>query len=77
MKGLPAMAAIMRQKVTAALPTMGTNWSAAKSRMKAGYAETPFGPTRKNAYNRKIDAATYVNPDVDTMVTHWERKMGE
>jgi len=71
------MAAEGAAKLTARAGDMVTSYNAAKSRMKTGYAETPFGPARKTAYNAGIDRAVYKAPDVSKWQRNWAAKMAE
>jgi len=64
-------------KLTAKAADMATSYNAAKSRMKIGYGETPFGPARKSAYNSGIDRAVYHAPDPAKWRRNWEAKMAE
>ena len=77
MRTLAEMAAQGAAKLTAKAADMATSYNAAKPRMKAGYAETPFGPARKSAYNTGIDRAVYRAPDVATWQRNWAAKMAE
>ena len=56
--------------------TMSTSWNAAKGRMKTGYGNTPFGPTRKANYNSGVDAATH-RVDTEKWARNFAAKMAE
>lgn len=77
MLSLPEMAAKGQAKLSAKAATMASSWNAAKPRMQSGYAATPFGPTRKAAYQAGIAAATYHAPDPNKWATNWQAKMAE
>ena len=66
-------AAKLRRKAGA----MASSYNAAKGRMKTGYGEMPFGPTRKSNYNAGVDAGTYRAPDAEKWSRNWSAKMGE
>lgn len=65
-------AAKMRRKAT----SMSTSWNAAKARMKTGYGDQPFGPTRKANYNAGVEAGAH-RVDVDKWEKNWRAKMAE
>jgi len=77
MKTLAEMASQGATKLRTKAPTMASSWNAAKSRMSAGYAATPFGPTRKSNYQAGINAAVYHAPDVEKWQRNWTAKMSE
>ena len=77
MKSLQEMAAQGATKLRTKAASMAASWNAAKGRMAAGYAATPFGPTRKANYQAGINAATYHAPDADKWQRNWTGKMGE
>jgi len=77
MLSLDQMAAKGQAKLSAKASTMAASWNAAKGRMAAGYGNTPFGPTRKAAYQAGISAATYHAPDPAKWATNWMGKMRE
>lgn len=77
MKTLAEMAASGEDKLRRKAADMAASYAAAKTRMKAGYALTPFGPTRKGAYDRGVDAATYRAPDPSAWSRAWTAKMSE
>jgi len=74
---LDEMASKGSTKLTTKATTMASSWAAAKTRMKAGYATMPFGPTRKGNYDKMVDAATYRAPDPAKWSKNWKAKMGE
>jgi hypothetical protein len=73
---LTEMAAKGERKLRAKAATISASWEAAKSRMKAGYDATPFGPTRKSNYKAAIDVAKH-RLDIDKWRRNWEAKMKE
>lgn len=77
MLSLSEMAAKGERKLRAKAATMGSSYSAAKSRMKTNYGATPFGSTRKAAYNAGVDAAVYHAPDPAKWSANWSAKMAE
>ena len=76
-RSLAEMAAKGARKLGAKAATMKGSYDAAKPRMKAGYAATPFGPRRKAAYNAGIDAGVYYAPDPSKWSRNWVAKMSE
>lgn len=64
-------------KLTAKAASMASSYNAAKSRMKTGYGEMPFGPTRKSNYNSMVDAAIYRAPDPSKWARNYRAKMSE
>ena len=74
---LEQMASKGETKLRTKAASMAASWSAAKSRMKTGYGEMPFGSTRKSNYNAGVDAATYLAPDPAKWSRNWKAKMGE
>lgn len=77
MASIAEMAARGEDKLRRKAASMAASYAAAKPRMKAGYALTPFGPTRKANYDREVDAATYRAPDPGKWSRAWTAKMGE
>ena len=77
MLSLAEMASKGQAKMAAKGATMAASWNAAKGRMAAGYAATPFGPTRKSAYSAGLNAATYRAPDPAKWARNWTAKMSE
>ena len=77
MKSLQEMASQGAAKLSAKGASMANSWNAAKGRMSAGYARTPFGPTRKSNYQAGINNATYHAPDAGKWQTNWTAKMSE
>ena len=77
MLSLPEMAAKGQAKLQAKSATMAQSWNAARGRMAQGYGATPFGPTRKAAYQAGISAATYHAPDPNKWAHNWTAKMSE
>jgi len=71
------MASKGQAKLQVKASTMASSWNAARGRMSAGYNATPFGPTRKAAYQAGISAATYHAPDPNKWATNWIAKMSE
>lgn len=58
------MVAAGKAKLTRKASRMKTSWEGARTRMKAGYDLTPFGPTRKANYKAGVDAGVFrVDPD--------------
>lgn len=76
-KSLDEMASQGRAKLERKASSMASSYNAAKSRMKSGYGNTPFGPTRKSAYNAGVDGASYRAPDPDKWASNWAEKMRE
>lgn len=76
MRTLEEMVSVGRGKLERKAASMSSSWNAAKSRMKTGYGETPFGPTRKANYNAGVDAATH-RVDTDKWARNWRAKMSE
>lgn len=77
MKTLSEMTSSGEGKLRDKASSMASSWAAAKSRMKTGYGETPFGSTRKSNYNAGIDRATYRAPDPGKWARNWGAKMAE
>jgi len=71
------MVAKGESKLRAKAGTMASSYTAAKSRMKSGYGATPFGATRKSAYNAGVDAGVYHAPDPTKWGSNWRAKMVE
>jgi len=66
---LEEMATKGRRKLEAKAGVMKEKYDGAKARMKASYAELPFGPLTKRAYNAGVDGGEYRAPDP----ARWER----
>lgn len=64
-----------RNKLSKKSGVIATNWNAAKEKMKAGYAATPFKASRKAAYNTMIDATTHPGIDVEKAVRNYTLAM--
>ena len=77
MRTLEEMGSTGRTKLTDKASTMASSYTAAKSRMKDHFAKTPFGPTRKSAYNTGVDKAVWHAPDPSTWYDNWIAKMRE
>ncbi len=77
MASIAEMAAKGSEKLARKASTMATSYTAAKTRMKAGYAAAGFGPARTGAYNAGVDAATYRAPDAGKWARNWSAKMAE
>lgn len=77
MLSLQEMASKGQAKLSAKSASMASSWNAAKGRMAAGYAATPFGPTRKSNYSAGLNAATYHAPDASKWARNWTAKMSE
>lgn len=73
---LAEMVAAGKAKLDRKAAAMTASWNAAKPRMKTGYGNTPFGPTRKANYGTGIDAATH-RTDNDKWAKNWQAKMAE
>lgn len=76
MRTLAQMVAAGKAKMARKEATMKTSWEAAKTRMKAGYDLTPFGPTRKANYKTGIDAGVF-RVDTDKWARNFKAKMAE
>lgn len=76
MRSLDEMVSVGREKLTRKAANMTTSWNAAKARMKTGYGNTPFGPTRKANYGSGVDAATH-RSDPEKWATNFAAKMRE
>jgi len=76
MRSLDEMVSVGREKLTRKAANMTTSWNAAKTRMKTGYGNTPFGPTRKSNFNSGVDAATH-RSDPEKWATNFAAKMRE
>jgi len=76
MRSLDEMARVGADKLRRKATSMASSWDAARSRMKVGYGETPFGPTRKANFNAGVDAATY-RSDPEKWARNWPAKMRE
>jgi len=77
MLSLAEMASKGQTKLSAKSASMASSWNAAKGRMSAGYAATPFGPTRKSNYSAGLNAAVYHSPDPSKWARNWTAKMSE
>ena len=73
---LDQMAAEGKRKMDLKASSMTASWNAAKSRMKSGFADQPFGPTRKANFNTAVDNATH-RVDNDKWLKNWLAKMRE
>jgi len=76
MLSLEEMVSKGKSKLDRKADQMGRSWTAAKERMKSGYARTPFGTTRKSNYNSGIDAASF-RTDNEKWARNWAGKMKE
>jgi len=73
---LEEMASVGARKLRDKAASISASWTAAKPRMKTGYATMPFGATRKANYDRGIDAATH-RTDPEKWARNWPAKMRE
>jgi hypothetical protein len=76
MRSLDEMVSAGKAKLDRKAAAMSSSWNAAKGRMKTGYGNTPFGPTRKANYNTGVDAATH-RTDNEKWAANWRKKMAE
>lgn len=76
-KSLDQMASQGSTKLSAKAASMTSSYNAAKGRMKTGYGEMPFGPTRKSNYNSMVDAGIYRAPDPAKWSRNWTAKQRE
>jgi len=70
------MVAAGKKKLARKEASMKISYDAAKTRMKAGYDLTPFGPTRKANYKTGVDAAVF-RVDTEKWARNWKAKMSE
>lgn len=76
MRSLDEMASQGKAKLDRKAGSMASSYNAAKGRMKTGYGNTPFGPTRKSNYGAGVDAANY-RTDNEKWLRNWRAKMAE
>lgn len=76
MRSLDEMVSAGKAKLDRKAAAMSSSWNAAKGRMKTGYGNTPFGPTRKSNYSSGVDAASH-RTDNEKWARNWRAKMAE
>ncbi len=75
MATLAELVAKGRRNLEKKIPDMPGNWDAAKPRMVENYRALPFGPQTTRAYERGIEVAVYIAPDVNKWARNWESAM--